>query len=67
MAERLRERVAADEVDAPGGTTKPPIRWTISLGAVELQDNESIEAGMARVDALLYEAKNGGRNQVRAA
>lgn len=67
MAERLRERVAADEVDAPAGTTKPPIRWTISLGAVELQDNESIEAGMARVDALLYEAKNGGRNQVRAA
>ena len=67
MAERLRSRIEADEVDAPSSSSTGLIRWTVSLGAVELQDNESIEAGLIRADALLYEAKNGGRNQVRAA
>ncbi len=67
MAERLRSRIEADMVDAPSGSSTDSIRWTVSLGAVELQDNESIEAGLVRADGLLYEAKNGGRNQVRAA
>jgi diguanylate cyclase (GGDEF)-like protein len=67
MAERLRVQIEADTVAAPSGAPNKQVRWTISLGAVELADGETIEAGMIRADALLYEAKNGGRNQVRAA
>lgn len=67
MAERLRSRIESDAIGAPSGSSSDSIRWTVSLGAVELHDHESIEAGLVRADTQLYAAKNGGRNQVRAA
>jgi len=65
-SERLRQRIAAEGVTPETGSPQKSVRWTLSLGAIQLNDGESIEAGMARADALLYQAKNGGRNQVRA-
>ena len=37
---------------------------TISIGVVELQDNEHIDSIFKRVDNLLYLSKNSGRNRV---
>jgi PleD family two-component response regulator len=38
---------------------------TISAGVAELTALEGPAAAIARADERLYEAKNGGRNQVR--
>lgn len=40
------------------------IPLTISTGVAELSEEDSEEAVVARADASLYAAKNGGRNQV---
>ena len=41
-----------------------PAEVTCSIGAGELADGEKADALFRRVDAALYEAKEGGRNQV---
>lgn len=46
-------------------TWKHPITVTISAGVARWQDGETASELIARADALLYEAKQGGRNQVR--
>jgi PleD family two-component response regulator len=37
---------------------------SLSVGIVELQEKEGPEAFMRRADALMYEAKDKGRNRV---
>jgi PleD family two-component response regulator len=36
----------------------------VSGGLVEITEGESLEAGLKRADAALYEAKRSGRNRV---
>jgi PleD family two-component response regulator len=38
---------------------------TISIGLAELKPAMRIDEALAHADAALYEAKHGGRNQVR--
>jgi diguanylate cyclase (GGDEF)-like protein len=65
ICNRLRERIATHAFHAPvsGGEVQVPV--TVSVGIAELQPSESAEAVLQRADAGLYEAKHGGRNQVR--
>lgn len=58
LAERLRECVAAHTFGVAG-------KLTVSLGVAEHEGHEDIEDWFQRADAMLYAAKNGGRNQVR--
>lgn len=43
-----------------------PIRFTVSIGATRFVPGEKLSDFYARADKLLYEAKEGGRNQVCA-
>ncbi|MCA9791087.1 MAG: diguanylate cyclase, partial [Candidatus Eremiobacteraeota bacterium] len=64
MAERLRQAVAALEVEARG----EKVRFTISIGIAELTPADTSFASiLSRADAALYQAKAAGRNQVVAA
>ncbi len=65
VAENIRKAVEAlvlhigDSVD---------LRFTVSSGISEVrEDEENFDAAMSRADTALYEAKEGGRNQVRIA
>ena len=40
------------------------ISFTVSIGVVEMQQQESLESGLNRADKALYSAKNSGRNKV---
>ena len=61
LAERLRK-----EVEAGMGGTDLPVT-TISVGIAHYVMGDGGDALLARADAALYEAKQGGRNQVRRA
>jgi diguanylate cyclase (GGDEF)-like protein len=61
-AERLRRVIEATPVHVEGKR----LAVTMSLGITALMDGESLDAALARADAGLYAAKNGGRNQVVA-
>jgi diguanylate cyclase (GGDEF)-like protein/PAS domain S-box-containing protein len=60
-AERLRLAVAVQEFPELQGQ---PL--TASFGVTEARRGEAVEELLQRVDALLYQAKTGGRNQVVA-
>lgn len=60
IAERLRRQVGTIQI--PNG----PERITISCGVATLMENDSAEAFLARADAALYRAKDGGRDRVEA-
>lgn len=61
VADRVRARVAAAPVAAPGGA----VAVTISAGCATLEpDDADGAAALARADARLYEAKAAGRNRV---
>ncbi len=60
-AERLRERIAAEVIELEGGER---LSITSSLGVTLCRDDDDSASLMARADALLYEAKLGGRNRV---
>lgn len=57
LAEHLRARVAAHRFPAAGSLT-------ISIGVAEHTGSETAEAWFGRLDAALYDAKEGGRNRV---
>jgi eukaryotic-like serine/threonine-protein kinase len=61
LAERLRRAVEADPVPTDDG----PLRVTISVG-VSMRDGTDVapDTMLARADAALYRAKQGGRNRV---
>jgi diguanylate cyclase (GGDEF)-like protein len=56
-AEKLRLRIA----DTP---FERMFSVSVSIGAAELQPDETLTAWLARADAALYEAKRAGRNTV---
>jgi diguanylate cyclase (GGDEF)-like protein len=62
VAERIRRRIEANEVDVDGAK----VRITTSTGVAERTCGpyESAMDLMMRADALLYEAKDAGRNRV---
>ena len=62
--ERLRAAVAGRTIDLASGVVT---RVTISTGVALLSAEEAGEQLLARADGALYEAKAGGRNQVRMA
>lgn len=64
VAERIRRLAEGRELLSEGGE---PLRFTVSIGVAALgPDVSDGEALLARADAALYQAKQGGRNQVRA-
>lgn len=64
LADGLRAVVAQTPVDADGEA----IPVTLSIGATVLTTSDrNVEAVMTRADQALYEAKDAGRNAVRAA
>ncbi|MDG5749560.1 diguanylate cyclase [Qipengyuania sp. XHP0211] len=63
VCERLR--LAIDGKPVRHGDAIIP--FTISVGVAEFQSGDDIDHIMARADEALYEAKTGGRNQVRIA
>jgi diguanylate cyclase (GGDEF)-like protein len=63
IAENLRGRLAARPFD----TGKGRITLTWSIGVGEAQPGDSIDQLLARADAALYSAKEGGRNRVAGA
>ena len=62
VAEKIRNLVESTEF--PGGVGQPGGHLTISAGVATLSPKESGKTLIARADAALYEAKNGGRNLV---
>lgn len=64
LADRIRERVARDELEYQGTS----IRVTISLGAAMIipgrQPDRTSKDLLAAADACLYESKQSGRNRV---
>lgn len=60
-AERLREHLALEPVVCGEGLN---LRVTSSFGVTACRPDEDSEALLARADALLYDAKLGGRNRV---
>lgn len=61
--ERMREAIAG----APVVVGYAIIPFTASIGIAEFEPGDDIDHLMARADAALYDAKTGGRNQVRLA
>jgi diguanylate cyclase (GGDEF)-like protein len=60
IAERIRLAIAAQSIPANGNT----VNVTASFGVACLNEDFSLDNTIARADAALYRAKNGGRNQI---
>lgn len=60
VAERLRRAVEASPLP-----TTPPLAITVSIGVATYVAGQSVDALIATADTALYQAKRGGRNQVR--
>ena len=65
VADRLRQSLASLSVVLPTGQT---VSLTVSIGvAMCLATDAGLDAGLKRADLALYQAKEGGRNQVKIA
>ena len=62
VAERVCSIIAETPMFAPGAGELP--RVTVSLGAAQMQEDESMDEFIGRADAALYRAKRNGRNRV---
>jgi len=62
-AERLRAATEALLVEQDGVR----ITFTLSIGVAVLADDATLDQWIARADAALYRAKQGGRNRVAVA
>ena len=62
VAERIRKSVASHTVTINNDTE---IHLTVSLGATRILPNDDLNSMLERADNALYQAKEGGRNQVR--
>lgn len=60
-AERLRSGIEREIIATDAGA----IKITVSIGVTLLKHVDQLESAMKRVDAALYAAKNGGRNQIK--
>jgi diguanylate cyclase (GGDEF)-like protein len=63
LAESVRDAIATVVLETESG----PVTLTTSAGVAEWDGEEMLEAVLARADAALYRAKEGGRNCVVAA
>ena len=61
LAEKLRQRLAAEHFALPGGGS---LQLTASFGVAALGLEERLETAIDRADRALYEAKHAGRNRV---
>jgi diguanylate cyclase (GGDEF)-like protein len=59
-AERLRKTVESTLVNCENQSLKV----TISIGATVVKENDTIENILKRVDELMYQAKQSGKNTV---
>lgn len=64
VCERLRARIQAETIELPGGQL---VSVTISSGIARLRADDTALTLTERADRALYEAKHGGRDQVRLA
>ena len=67
VAERIRARIAETPLifaDAQGQTQQITLNASLGIDVFTRRDTDTPEGFVARVDALLYQAKNNGRNQV---
>lgn len=60
VAERLRHSVESK----PAQTTAGLVKLTLSIGVAYLRPDQTLEQSLAMADARMYQAKQGGRNQV---
>lgn len=60
--EKLRETLAG----SPFNFHSKPVNITMSFGVTEIREGDSLEDLFTRADQALYQAKEGGRNQVCA-
>ncbi len=58
VAERIRSRCEKELVLSDGKSL------TVSIGVIEIDEKEDFETNLTRLDALLYQAKDSGRNCV---
>jgi diguanylate cyclase (GGDEF)-like protein len=63
VTERLRDAIAGQVIQLPGGGTAS---ITVSAGLAELAGSESVEGLIRRADDALYKAKSSGRNRAVA-
>jgi two-component system, cell cycle response regulator len=69
ISNRIRERIAGYNFVVPVAEGQPEQRIpiTVSVGVAQLEPGDTLQSLLSRADTALYEAKNGGRNQVRVA
>ncbi len=60
LAERLRKKIESVTIT----TEKGDLHYTLSIGLVQWRQGEAIDDTLKAADALLYKAKNGGRNRI---
>lgn len=63
LVERFRGAVSA----ADWSDIAPGLKVSVSCGIASIRPSDTLDGVLARADTALYEAKRGGRNQLRVA